>query len=144
MNERHAQIQLYPLSSWLNSQATSLSWHLAEINNHVEGITSSISMGSQRQSNNIKSHIWWTQRGFSCYRVELFPSLMKEIALDYLQLKDFLKHECGLYLKQPLMLPQRNHCCVRHRESSYLPLKLDGGWLSLSLEIIDYATLLLY
>ena len=52
------------------------------------------------------NNIWWYQRGLSCQRVELFPSLRKK--LDYLYLKDFLKYKCELYLLQPLTPPQHN------------------------------------
>ena len=58
-----------------------------------------------------------------------FHLLGKE--LDYLHLKDFLKYECELYLKQPLTPP---HHIID------LPSKLDSGQLSLSLEIINFAT----
>jgi hypothetical protein len=35
--------------------------------------------------------------------------------LDYLHLKDFLKKECELYLKQPLTpTTTQEHCCLPH------------------------------
>ena len=34
---------------------------------------------------------------------------------DYLHLKDFLKYECELYLKQPLTpTTTQDHCCLPH------------------------------
>ena len=62
--------------------------------------------------------------------------------LYYLQLKDFRKYECELYLKQPLT-PQRKIIVGFCTSKLDLLSKLDGGQLSLSLEIIDYATFLL-
>ena len=58
--------------------------------------------------------------------------------LDYLHLKDLLTYECGLYLKQPLTPPQ--HKIIVAYNTIDLPLKLDNGQLSLSLEILDYDT----
>ena len=50
-------------------------------------------------------------------KVELSPSLGQEI--DYLHLKDFLKYECELYLKQLLTPPQCKiivaYCTLNHR-----------------------------
>ena len=65
--------------------------------------------------------------------MELFPSLWE--VLDYLHLKDFLKYECELYLKQPLIPPQ----CKMIVATIDLPLKLDDERVSLSLEILEYA-----
>jgi hypothetical protein len=60
--------------------------------------------------------------------------------LDYLHLKDFLKYECELYLKQPLTPPQCKIIVAYHALTIKLPLKLDDGQLFLSFEILDYAT----
>ena len=60
------------------------------------------------------------------------------ISANYLHLKDFLKYRCELYLKQPLTPPQRK-IIVAYRTSNHR-LTLDGGELSLFLEIINYAT----
>ena len=58
--------------------------------------------------------------------------------LDYPHLKDFLKHECQLYLKQSLTPPYHiiivAFCTSNHR------LAIETGRLSLSLEILDYTT----
>ena len=60
--------------------------------------------------------------------------------LDYLHLKEFLKYGCELHLKWPInTTTTQDHCCLLHLESDLLS-KPDGGQLSLSLEIIDYAT----
>ena len=60
---------------------------------------------------------------------------------SYLHLEDFLKYKCESYLKQPLTPPQyarslplTTPCIID------LPMKLDNIWLSLFLEILDYAT----
>jgi len=59
--------------------------------------------------------------------------------LDYLHLKDFLKYECELYLKQPLT-PSQHKIIVSYCISIMdLSLTLDDGQLSY-LEIKDYAT----
>ena len=40
-------------------------YHLAQTNNHEEGIMGSISLGNMWHRNNIKNHIRWYQGGFS-------------------------------------------------------------------------------
>ena len=61
--------------------------------------------------------------------------------LDYPHLKDFLKYEHELHLKQLLTSPQCKifdaYRTLNPRLATYI---IDGGRLSLSLEIIDYAT----
>ena len=57
---------------------------------------------------------------------------------DYLHLKDFLRYECELYLNQPLAPSQRK--VPTTPQTIDLSMKLDDGQLSLSLEILNYAT----
>ena len=59
---------------------------------------------------------------------------------NYLHVKDILIYECELYLKQPLTPHQRKIIDAYRTLDMDLPLKLDGGWLSLYLDIIDNAT----
>ena len=62
--------------------------------------------------------------------------------LDYLHLKNFLKYECEVYLKQPLTntTTTQDHCVLTAPLIINLPLKLDNGRVFLSLEILDHAT----
>ena len=95
-------------------------------------------------THHFKNKIWWSKEASLGWRVELFSSL--EICrkkLDYLHLKDFLEYEREWCLKQPLALPQHTAYCSllpTAPRTIDLPLKVDDGWLSLSLEILDYAT----
>ena len=84
----------------------------------MEGITGSISLGNLWQSKHIENCIQWYQRGFCCQKVELL-SISHKRNLDSLHLKDFLKYECEMYVKQPLTPPQRKiigaYCTSNHR-----------------------------
>ena len=89
---------------------------MAQVGNHVEGITGSISLGNSCRPN-IKNHTWWYQGVFSCQEWNSFQLSGKELV--YLHLKDFLKYECELYLKQALTQPLRKiivaYCILNHR-----------------------------
>ena len=60
--------------------------------------------------------------------------------LDDLHLKDLLKYKCEVYLKQPLIPPQRKIIVAYHTLNFRLAIKLDDGQLFLSLKKIDFAT----
>ena len=60
--------------------------------------------------------------------------------LDSLHLKDFLKYKCELYLKQLLTPPQQKLLLPTAPRIIDLPLRLDGGGVPQSPEILDYAT----
>ena len=68
-------------------------------------------------------------------RVELIPSHKEETKLPSPQ--GVLNYKCGLYLKQQLRPPQRKIIVLTTPRIIDLPSTLDGGQLSLSLEIID-------
>ena len=57
--------------------------------------------------------------------------------LDNFHLKDFFYYKCGLYLKQLLTSPQCKVIVAYRTSTIDLPLKMDGGWLSPSIEMID-------
>jgi hypothetical protein len=59
--------------------------------------------------------------------VEFFPSFGEEIRL--LHLKDFLKYVSGMYLKQPLTLPQHKIVVAYHTSNHGLAIKI--GWWSI-------------
>ena len=106
--------------SWLVNQATLLSQHLAQIDNHVEGIIESMTLGNPWQHNTIKTHIRWSQGGLLAKEWELSPSLghLSGKKLHHLHLKNSLKYKGELYLKQPLTSPQRK-INVAYRTSNH-------------------------
>ena len=71
--------------------------------------------------------------------MEFFSSLRGK--LDYVHLKDFLKYERKLYLKQPIdTTTMQDHCSTPQLKIIELLLKLNSDQLSLSLEMKNYAT----
>ena len=60
--------------------------------------------------------------------MELFHLFGKK--LDYLHLKDFLKYECELYLKQPLTPPQCMIIATYHTSNHRLATEI-GRWTSI-------------
>ena len=79
-------------------------WYLAQIDKYMEGITWHVSLGNSWQPNNIKTHVWRSQRRFFLLKSRLFPSLMEETSLS--SLKRIIKYECELHLKQLMTSPQ--------------------------------------
>ena len=71
----------------------------------------------------------------------LYPSPWEEV--EYVHLKDFLKNECVLYLKQSLTSPPARSLLLTAPRIIDLPFNVTGDHLSLSLEMTNYATLFL-
>ena len=67
-----------------------------------------------------KSHLMTPKRLF-LQKMEFFPSLGQE--LEHLCLKDFLKHECDLYLKQSLTPPQCKIIVAHHTSNHRLVIE---------------------
>ena len=115
--------------SWLVSIATLLAriQHLAQINNHVEDIMGSISLGNPWQPNHIKNNILRYQGGFLAKERNFFHLPMKK--LNYLQWKDFLQYKCVLYLRQPLNPPQFK--IIAYRTSNHKLAMGIGQWTTI-------------
>ena len=56
----------------------------------------------------------------------------------------YLKYECELYLKQPWLRHNTRSMLPTTPRTIDLPLKLNNEWISLSLEILDYAIFFFY
>ena len=116
-------------SSWLVNHATSLSWHLIE-----EGFNTWHKLTT----------IWKATWGLSHWETHNNPTrskmafddvkeafLAKEWnsfyfswkKLNYLHLKDFLKYECEVYLKQPLAPPQHKIITTYRTSNHRLAIK---------------------
>jgi hypothetical protein len=60
--------------------------------------------------------------------------------LDYLHLKDFLKYECELYLKQPLTQPYHKAIATNYTSNHRFAMDSEQ-WLTIPIStVIDYAT----
>ena len=57
-------------------------------------------------------------------------SISRGKQLDYLHLKDFLKHKCELYLNTTI---RQDHCCFTAPRIIDFPLRHDDGQLSLEI-----------
>ena len=117
-------VTTYPLS-WLVSQATSLSRHLAKQgfdNWHKVTTMWKASWGLSHwktHDNPItsKPHSMLSRR-LSFLINKWNPFHLSGKKLDNIHLKDFLKHECELYLKQPL-IPSQCKIVVAYRTSNH-------------------------
>jgi hypothetical protein len=88
------------------------SWGLSHWDTHDDPITSKITYDNFKEA--ILAKKW-----------NSFHLLGKK--LDYLPLKDFLKYECALYLKQPLTPPQRKIIATYYTLNYRLAIKT-GRW----------------
>jgi hypothetical protein len=131
--------------SWLVSKATSLSQHLAKPRfntNHKSTTMWKTSWGLshwETHDNPTTSKTTYDiKEAFLTQEMKLFPSLREE---NILPPPWRISHvECELYVKQPLTLHIPISLLPTAPQTTSLPLKLDNGRLSLSLEILDYAT----
>jgi hypothetical protein len=103
-------------------------YYLVQIDSHVDDIVGFISLGNPWQPNHIKVNICWYEEVSLAREWNSFHLCGKK--LDYLHLKDFLKHECELYLKQPLTPPQPK-IIVAYLASNHT-LAIEIGWWTLS------------
>ena len=100
----------HPPSSWLVSQAISLSHHLAEGTNtwHESTTIWKASWGlSHHGDNPTTSQITFVNIKEVFLAKEWNSFHLSGKKLDYLHLKNLLKYKCELYLKQQLTTPQR-------------------------------------
>ena len=111
--QRHVHQSL----SLIASKATSLSWHIAQINS------------STKDDNPTTSKMTYdgSKKAFLAKEWNTFHLSWKK--LGYLQCKDFLEYECGLYLRQPLTLP-RCKIIVAYRNSNHKLAIEIGQWMT--------------
>ena len=129
-------VKYYPLSRHLVEQQFD-TWHKLT-NYHVKGIMASISSGNRWQPNTNNIQIWWSQGGYSCWRVELSISHGRNSTTSTLGIFSYMNVNCT----QSNYWHHHNARSLLHTAVWIidLSLKLDGGWLFLSLEMIEYAT----
>ena len=109
-------------------------WHLAQINDHVEGIMGSISLGNPWH-HSLDLTFDDLKEAFLAKEWKYFH--LTEKKQDYLHLKDFLKYECELYLKQSMTPSQYkyivayripNHrLAIEIRQWSTIPIFIDNS-----------------
>ena len=111
--------------SWLVNKATSLSQHLAEqgFNTWHKSITmwkTSWSLSHwETHDNPTTSKTTYDDIKEACLAKKWNSFHLSGKKRDYLHLKDFLKYECELYLKQPLMTPPQRKIIVAHWTSNH-------------------------
>ena len=110
-------------------------WHLAQINNHVEVIMRSITLGTPGQPNSIEHHIWWSKEGFSCYSISKGRKYITSISRIFSNTNATVAEAT---IDNTTM--QDYNCCLQQLELRDGTLKLDNPQPSLSLEIIGDVT----
>ena len=102
-------LYLYTPNTFLNHDLTH-----GTIDKHVEGIMECLSLDNPWQPNAIKIHIWWSQEGFYCSRVEVLHLLGENVDTSTSRIFSNTVMNCIWSIDTTTT---HDHCCLPHLNS---------------------------